>query len=85
MKYRSKHKEIYHYLTIREGEYIDFIRRKDMVLYKRILASLKESIDDQSTIPLTYTGTEIEKNNSSKERPRMRHMNSILDSDLINE
>jgi len=46
-------KRVYHILTLRECEYLEFIRRKNMLVYGHVIRALKVERLDRYTVPST--------------------------------
>lgn len=74
MKGRQDSKIFYRFMTVRGFEYLDFIRSRDLAMYFQVLELLNESIEDETTIPLTFQPSARE----GELRPKMRHMDSIV-------
>ena len=78
MKRITDTKIFYRYMTLRGFEYLDFIRSRDLSMYFQVLEMLNESVEDQSTIPLTFhpTETTARDGGDGKSRPKLRHLDS---------
>jgi len=58
-------------MTVREFEYLDFIRRRDLAMYKKVLDMLNESVEDKVLYRLKPHRLTTEK------RPLLRDMDSM--------
>jgi len=74
MQKSSETKIFYRHMTVRGFEYLDFIRGRDLAMYKKVLDMLNESVEDESTIPLTFQPQEDLKTARSKHC--LAHMNT---------
>lgn len=77
MRRSADAKIFYQHMTVRGFEYLDFIRGRDLAMYKKVLDMLNESVIDQSTIPLTFQPQE-ESKTTARTKPLLRHMDSIV-------
>lgn len=76
MKRINDTKIFYRYMTLRGFEYLDFIRSRDLAMYFQVLEMLNESVEDQSTVPLTFHPTTAR--DGVELRPKLRHLDSIV-------
>lgn len=70
-------KIFYRYMTLRGFEYLDFIRSRDLSMYFQVLELLNESVEDQTTVPLTFHPITA-KDGAEALRPKLRHLDSIV-------
>ena len=76
-------KVFFRYITIRGLEYLDFIRSRDLTMYCQVLALLNESVEDETTIPLTFhpshkSHVDAKTQELSARKPPLRHLDSII-------
>ncbi|XP_066934575.1 innexin inx3-like [Clytia hemisphaerica] len=76
-------KVFYRYIDLRGLEYLDFIRARDLTMYSEVLKLLNESVEDETTVPLTFLPShqshiDAKTHEVSARKPTLRHLDSII-------